>query len=65
VAQLHGEALGSLFLGVFKTHGDMALRDVVSGHGGMGWRWVGDGLEMDLGILEDFSNLNDFVIDAS
>ena len=35
-------------LEVFKNLGDMALRDVVSGHGG-------DGLGLDLVILEVFS----------
>ena len=39
-------------LEVFKNRGDVALRDVVSGHGGTGW-WL------DLMI---FSNLNDCVI---
>ena len=37
---------------MFKNHGDVALRDVVSGHGG-------GGLGLDLVILEVFSNLND------
>jgi len=37
-------------LEVFKNHGDVALRDVVSGHGGMGWGW-------DLGVLELIPNL--------
>jgi len=33
------------------NHGDVALRDTVSGHGG-------DGLQLDLGILEVFCNIN-------
>ena len=37
---------------MFKNGGDVALRDMVSGHGG-------DGLGLGLGILEVFSNLND------
>ena len=40
---------------VFQNHGDVALGDMVSGH-------VGDGLQLDLGISEVFSNLNDSVI---
>jgi len=35
--------------------GDVALRDMGSGHG-----W--DGLGLDLVILEGFSNLNDYMI---
>ena len=42
-------------LEVFQNHRDVALRDVVSGHGGGGMR-------LDLGTLEVFSNLNDSVI---
>jgi len=45
----------SLTLEVFRNHGDVALRDMVSGHGG-------DGMGLDLGVLEVFSNLNDSVI---
>jgi len=37
---------------VFKNHGDVAQRDVGSGHNG-------DGLGLDLRILEVFSSLND------
>lgn len=33
---------------------EVALRDIVSGHGG-------DGLGLDLGVLEVFFNLNDAV----
>ena len=44
--------LGSLE--VLQSHGDVALRDMVIGHGG-------DGLELDLVILEIFSNLNDYM----
>ena len=40
---------------MFKNHGDVALRDVVSGHGG-------GGLGLDLVILEVFSRLNDAMI---
>ena len=47
--------MGSLSLEVFQSRGDVALRDVGSGHGG-------DGLGLDLGILEVFSNLTDSVI---
>mgnify|MGYP001859334932 CR=1 FL=1 len=42
-------------LEAFENHGDVALRDVVSGHGG-------GGLGLDLGILEVFSNFNDSLI---
>jgi len=27
-------------LEVFKNHGDVGLRDMVSGHGGVGWGWT-------------------------
>ena len=47
--------VGSPSLEVFKNHGDVVLRDVVSGHGG-------NGLELDLVILDVFSNLNDSMI---
>ena len=47
--------MGSSPLEVFKNHGDVALRDVGSGHGG-------GGLGLGLGILVVFSNLNDSVI---
>jgi len=30
----------SLSLEVFQSRGDVALRDVVSGHGGVGWGWT-------------------------
>ena len=42
-------------LEVFRNHGDVALRDMVSGHGG-------NGMGLDYGVLEIFSNLNDSVI---
>lgn len=45
----------SLSLGVFKNHGHVALKEVVSGHGG-------DGLGMGLVISEFFSNLDDSMI---
>ena len=36
VAQLPREVVGSPSLEVFQNRGDVALRDVVSGHGGVG-----------------------------
>ena len=33
------EMVESPFLEVLKNHGDVALRDVVSEHGGMVWGW--------------------------
>ena len=45
----------SLCLEVFKKRVDVALRDMVGGHGG-------DGLGLDMGISEAFSNLNGSVI---
>ena len=42
----------SLFLEVFKNGGDVALRDMISRHGG-------DGLELDVVILVVFSHFND------
>jgi len=39
----------STSLEVFRYHRDVALRDMVSGHGGLG---------LDLGLLEVFSNLS-------
>jgi len=49
--RLPREVVGSLE--VFKNHGHMALRDVVSGHGG---------LRLDLVILEVSCNLNDSMV---
>ena len=40
VAQLSGGAGGSPSLQVFWSCGDVALRDVGSGHGGVGWGWT-------------------------
>jgi len=54
LAQLSREMVESLSLEVFKNHGDVALKDVVSEHGG-------EGLGLDL-VLEVFSNLNDSII---
>lgn len=42
--RLHREVVESPSLDVFKSHGDVALMDVVSGHGG-------DGLVVGLGHL--------------
>ena len=53
--RLSKEVVGSPSLKVFQNHGDVALRDVVSRHGG-------DGLELNLVTLVVFSNLNDFMI---
>ena len=44
--------MGSPSLEVFKNCVDVALRNMVNGHGG-------NGLGLDLMILELFSNLND------
>ena len=44
-----------LSMEVFKNHVDVALRDVVSGHGG-------GGLRLDKVILEGFSSFNDSMI---
>ena len=49
------EVVQSPSLEVFKSHGDVALWDVVSGHGG-------DGLGLDWVVLGVFSNLNGSVI---
>jgi len=43
------------YLELFKNHGDVALRNMVSRHGG-------DGLGLDLMILEVSSNLDDSMI---
>ena len=52
--RLPREVVGSSSLEMFQNHGE-ALRDVVCGHGE-------GGLGLDLGILEDFSNLNDSTV---
>ena len=53
--RLPRQLMESLFLEVFKNLGDVALRDVVGGHGG-------SGLGLELVTLAVFSNLNDSVI---
>ena len=40
VAQLPREVVGSPSLEVFQNRGDVALRDVGSGHSGVGWGWI-------------------------
>ena len=40
VAQLTVEVVESPSLEVFHNHGDVALRDVGSRHGGVGWGWA-------------------------
>ena len=49
--RLPREVVGSPSMRMFKKHRDVALRDVVSGHGG-------DGLGLDWVILVVFCNLN-------
>ena len=41
MVQLPREVRESLSLEVLKNLGDVALRDVGSGHGGVGWGWTG------------------------
>jgi len=53
--QMPREVGGSPSLEVFQSHGNVALRAVVSGHSG-------GGLRSDLRILVVFSSLNDSVI---
>ena len=36
----HREVMESLSLEEFRNHRHVALRDVVSGHGGVGWGWT-------------------------
>ena len=38
--RLPRDVVQSLSMEVFKDCGDVALRDVVSGHGGVGWDWT-------------------------
>ena len=40
VMHLHSCVVESSPLEVFNDHGDVALKDVVSGHGGVGWGWT-------------------------
>ena len=40
MAQLPRLVVGSPSLEVLQNHGDVALRDVVNGHGGVGWGWT-------------------------
>ena len=40
VAQLPSEVVGSPSMEVLQNSGDVALRDVGSGHGGVGWGWT-------------------------
>ena len=49
--RLPREVVGSPSLEVLQNRGDVALRDMVTGHGGCG-------LGLDLGIQEVFSNLS-------
>jgi len=51
------EVVESPSLEVLKNCGDVALRNMVNGHGG-------DGLELNSAILEVFSNLNDTMFAA-
>ena len=53
--RLPREVVDSLCLGLVEKGGDVALRDVVSGHGG-------DGLGLDYVISAAFSSLNHSVI---
>ena len=53
--RLPREVVGSSSLEMFKSHGNMALRDKVRGHGG-------NGLGLDLVIFMVFSSLNDSTI---
>ena len=55
MTQLPREVVGSLSLEVFQNRGDVALRDVGSGHSG-------GGLGLGSVILEVFSNLNGSMI---
>ena len=48
--------MGPPSLEVFKNHGDVALRDVVNGHGGTGL-----GLDWMISVIL-VSNLNDFMM---
>jgi len=48
------EVVESLSLEVFKKPGDVAITDMVIGHGG-------DGLMVGLGDLSDLSSLKDYV----
>ena len=53
--KLPRKVMESLSLEVFKKHGGVELRSMVSGHGG-------DGLKVGLDDISGLSNLNDSVI---
>ena len=55
LTQLLSGVVESLSLEVLKKHGDVALRDVVNGHGG-------GGLGLALVIIEVFPNLYDSIL---
>ena len=40
--RLYREVVESLSLEAFKDREDVALRDMISGHGGVGWGWTWD-----------------------
>jgi len=40
LVQVPREVVGAPFVEVFQNHGDVALRDVLSVHVGVGWGWI-------------------------